>query len=65
MASTLLGAERIIDGLTPADQARLLRYLASKVAGAAWERLLDVGRRLAAKVPPGVSVADVVSDVRR
>ena len=44
MSATLAQAERTVNDLTPADQARLLRYLAPKVAGLVLQRPPDANR---------------------
>ena len=65
--NTLDQVQRLVDQLTPADQVRLLAYVASRVAqvfphssttvdgpepGDAWERFFELGEELAATDTP-------------
>jgi hypothetical protein len=77
--ATLLEVEKLARELNPADQARLIQFLAPRVAAvhesptantdaersAAWERLSAIGNRLAATQPGDGSITDAVSEMRR
>ena len=77
MATTLVEVEQLARELTPADQARLIQFLAPRVAAAvpeassasssaaAWQRFRAVGNRLAAGSRPGEGMTQAVSDMRR
>jgi hypothetical protein len=80
-SKTLSEIEASIAELGLADQVRLLQYLTPRIAGAvlkpneanrpldadsAWQRLSDLGDRLAATSVPGApSLTDAVSQQRR
>lgn len=69
MATTLVEVEQLARELSPVDQARLIQFLAPRVAAAvsqvstdpdstqraseAWQRMRSIGERLAASSKPG------------
>jgi len=77
MAASLKEVEAMVDALPARDQARLLEYLAPRVADAAlasrldragadgaWREFRRVGERLAAS-SNGKSITQAITDMRR